>query len=461
VTAAPGPNVVFIVADDLGWGDLGGVNGGLSHTPNIDALIAEGTCLAQHHSASPVCAPARAALLTGRYPHRTGAIDTLESRGLDRIHLGEATLADALGAHGYVTGMVGKWHNGALDPRYHPTARGFDEFVGFSGGWSDYWDWRLDMGGAETRGDGRYLTDVLTDEAIGFVTRHRQEPFLLLLTYNAPHYPLQAPDADLEPFLDDDRLPQGVRLVYAMVRAMDRGIGRVLDTLDRLGLADDTIVVFTSDNGPQLLGIPEHDVMRTTCGLRGMKGLVYDGGIRLPAVVRWPARLASPRATDDPAHLTDWVPTLLEITGASWPGLPVDGVSLLPILDGRPAASGPVRCWQWNRYTPTIASNAAVRDGRWKLVIPPAWSTLFPLPADGEADHDIKEHPERWSTVDTAPLPVHEVTPEPVQLFDIEADPGEEHDVASQHPAVVTRLHAALERWFADVDGERQALTWP
>jgi arylsulfatase A-like enzyme len=460
LTAASGPNIIFIVADDLGWGDLGGVNGGLSQTPALDALVAEGTCLAQHHSASPVCAPARAALLTGRYPHRTGAIDTLESRGLDRIHLGEATLADALHGAGYVTGMVGKWHNGALDARYHPTARGFDEFVGFSGGWSDYRDWRLDVGGTERKADGRYLTDVFTDEAIAFVTRHRHEPFLLLLTYNAPHYPLQAPDADLEPFRGDDRLSDGVRLVYAMVRAMDRGIGRVVDALDDLGLADDTMVVFTSDNGPQLLGVPDHDVMRTTCGLRGMKGLVYDGGIRLPAVVRWPARLAPSRVSDDAAHLTDWVPTLLDITGAVWPGLPLDGVSLLPVLDGNPAEADPVRCWQWNRYTPTIASNAAVRDGRWKLVVPPAWSTLFPLAADSEADHDIKDHPERWTAVDSSPLPVHDVAAEPAQLFDIEADPGEEHDLAAAHPDLVARLHAELERWFADVDGERRALRW-
>jgi arylsulfatase A-like enzyme len=457
---ARGPNVVVIVADDLGWGDLGAVNGGLSQTPALDALLTEGTCLEQHHSASPVCAPARAALLTGRYPHRTGAIDTLESRGLDRIHLGEATIADAVRAAGYHTGMVGKWHNGALDRRYHPTSRGFDEFVGFSGGWSDYWSWRLDAGGSVREADGRYLTDVFTEEAIGFLTRHRLDPFLLFLTYNAPHYPLQAPEADIEAFLDADGLTDGVRLVYAMVRAMDRGIGRVLDALDDLGLADDTVVLFTSDNGPQLMGIPDHDVRRTTCGLRGMKGLVYDGGIRLPMVVRWPDGLRGGRSLDAPAHLTDWAPTILELTGATWPGLPLDGVSALATLEDRPADAPPVRCWQWNRYTPTIDSNAAVRDGRWKLVVPPAWSTLFPLPADLDADHDIKDHPERWAAIDASPLPTHDVVGEAPQLFDLEADPGEEHDLAAAHPDVVARLHAELERWFADVDGERRSLRW-
>ena len=132
----PRPNIVFILADDMGYGDFSCFNGGLSQTPTLDRLAEEGVCLTQHYSASPVCAPARAALLTGRYPHRTGAIDTLELRGLDRIHLDERTFADHLRVAGYATGLVGKWHNGALDQRYHPNQRGFDEFVGFSGGWS-------------------------------------------------------------------------------------------------------------------------------------------------------------------------------------------------------------------------------------------------------------------------------------------------------------------------------------
>src|SRR5688500_5275997 len=156
----------------MGYGDFGCFNDGRSQTPTLDALAESGVCLTQHYSASPVCAPARASLLTGRYPHRTGAVDTLEGRGLDRIALDETTVADLLRRAGYVTGLVGKWHNGAFDQRYHPNQRGFDEFAGFRGGWSDYWHWRLDRNGSISAGDGRHLTDVLTQEAIDFVSRH-------------------------------------------------------------------------------------------------------------------------------------------------------------------------------------------------------------------------------------------------------------------------------------------------
>jgi arylsulfatase A len=194
------PNIVLILADDLGYGDLGGYNGGLSQTPALDALATEGLCLSQHYSASPVCAPARASLLTGRYPHRTGAIDTLEMRGLDRLALRETTIADLVRRAGYATGLVGKWHNGALDARYHPNRRGFDEFAGFSGGWQPYFNWRLDRNGTETRTDGRYLTDVFTDEAVDFIRRHAREPFFLYLAYSAPHFPFEAPEEDVRPF---------------------------------------------------------------------------------------------------------------------------------------------------------------------------------------------------------------------------------------------------------------------
>src|SRR3954447_27058963 len=167
----------------MGYGDFSCFNDGISSTPVLDQLVADGTTLTHHYSSSPVCAPARASLLTGRYPHRTGAFDTLEGRGLDRIRLGERTIAEELAAHGYRTGLAGKWHNGALDQRYHPNQRGFHEFAGFAGGWSDYWNWRLDRNGSHTGSDGSYLTDVLTDEAVGFVHRHQGsgEPFFLYL----------------------------------------------------------------------------------------------------------------------------------------------------------------------------------------------------------------------------------------------------------------------------------------
>src|SRR5439155_13518883 len=187
-------NVVVIVADDMGYGDLSLFNDGRCSSPHLDALARDGVCLTQHYSGSPVCAPARASLLTGRYPHRTGAIDTLHGRGLDRIALSEVTIADLFRSAGYRTGLVGKWHNGALDARYHPNARGFDEFAGFSGGYSDYYAYHLDLNGTEVEGDGRYLTDVLTEHAVSFLRRHHRAPFFLVVAYNAPHFPMQAPE---------------------------------------------------------------------------------------------------------------------------------------------------------------------------------------------------------------------------------------------------------------------------
>ncbi len=161
------PNIILILADDMGYGDFGCFNYGASRTPTLDHLVNEGVCLTQHYSASPVCAPARASLMTGRYPHRTGVIDTLETRGLDRLALRELTVAELLKRSGYKTGLVGKWHNGAYDSRYHPNRRGFDEFAGFSGGWQPYFQWNLDRNGTISHADGRYLTDVFTEEAIG------------------------------------------------------------------------------------------------------------------------------------------------------------------------------------------------------------------------------------------------------------------------------------------------------
>ncbi len=170
------PNILFILADDLGYGDFGAFNGGLSETPILDGLLQESVCFTQHYAASCVCNPSRAALLTGRYPHRTGSIDTLEWRGLERLALRETTLANLLQRAGYVTGLVGKWHLGAFDPRYHPLARGFDEAICFRGGMHDYYRWRLEFDHTIVRADGRYLTDVWTEEAVRFIERHRTSP---------------------------------------------------------------------------------------------------------------------------------------------------------------------------------------------------------------------------------------------------------------------------------------------
>lgn len=455
------PNVIQIVADDLGFGDIGCLNGGLTETPGIDSLIREGTYLNQHYSASPVCAPARAALLTGRYPHRTGAVDTLDGRGLDRIALDEDTVADALQFAGYATGLVGKWHNGALDPRFHPGRRGFAEFVGFRGGWSDYWDWTIESGGRTLRADGRYLTDVWTAEAIDFVRRHREEPFYLHLAYNAPHTPLQAPPGTTEKHLLRGASPATAAL-YAMVEAMDRGIVEVLTELEALGLDENTVVMFTSDNGPQPMR-EEDFTVRFNCGYRGAKGQVYEGGIRVPAVIRWPSVIPAGRTLSDTVHFTDWYSTILSLAGAA----PIDrervrdGADLLPLLQGIEPQLPDRRFWQWNRYLPVPVCNAAMRDGNWKLVLPEIAELMVVREQDRELDRALRYTPERYSAISSEPLPspprisAERIVPE---LYDLAADPWEQEDLAASEPSRVRAMRAELEAWFDAVNRPHAAL---
>jgi arylsulfatase A len=454
------PNIVLILADDLGYGDLGGYNGGLSQTPALDALATEGLCLSQHYSASPVCAPARASLLTGRYPHRTGAIDTLEMRGLDRLALRETTIADLVRRAGYATGLVGKWHNGALDARYHPNRRGFDEFAGFSGGWQPYFNWRLDRNGTETRTDGRYLTDVFTDEAVDFIRRHAREPFFLYLAYNAPHFPFEAPEEDVRPFASTGRFTGAVATLYGMLRAMDRGVARVLETLAREGLAENTLVLFSSDNGPQFGGTGEACTDRFNCGYRGAKGLVYEGGIRLPMLLRWPAGFDGRRELDALVHLTDWLPTLLHVAGAEAPnGLILDGVDQLPLLQGERGRVPTTRFWQWNRYTPALECNAAMRDGDWKLVRPSIAECMQLARADFAMDVDAKLRPERYTDIERRPEPLREAfRVPPAELFNLAHDPFEREDRAAFEPQRAARTERSLEAWFEEVELERRAI---
>jgi len=451
------PNIIQIVADDMGYGDLGYLNCGASDTPTLNRLAAESVRLSQHYAGSPVCAPSRAALLTGRCAHRTGCVDTFEGRGLDRLHPSEQTLADLLRADGYATGLVGKWHNGALAARYHPNARGFDEFVGFRGGWQDYWQWQLDRNGAAMPADGRYLTDVLTSEAVGFVERHQAEPFYLQLAYNAPHFPFQAPESDVTYFDERGAFSHRVATLYAMIRVMDRGIGTLLERLDQLGLTGQTLVVFTSDNGPQFGGTGADSTVRFNCGLNGAKTSVYEGGIRVPGLVRWPDGLPANRDIHEVVAFTDWLPTLLAATrSTARPRAPLDGVDMLDVLRGVRPSGAPPRFWQWNRYTPVPQCNAAMRDGDWKLVYPKLAAAMEVESADGEMDRALKYRPGEFDDIRRGPMPAVEpgepVTP---ALFNLAADPLESVDLAARQPGRVRQMSAALDDWFVAVNRER------
>ncbi len=452
----PASNIVLIVADDMGYGDFGVFNEGLSETPHLDALASEGQLLTQHYAGSCVCAPSRAALLTGRYPHRTGSIDTREARGTDRLGLWETTLARRLTALGYATGLVGKWHLGELDRRYLPQNRGFDEVCAFRGGWQDYWDWWLDCGGGRFRkSDGSYLTDTLTDEACDFIRRHRDEPFFLQIAYNCPHTPLQAPESEVAVFRGREDLNEAVATLYGMIRRMDRGIGHVLETLDWLGLAEDTIVLFTSDNGPQF-GSELGPIERFNYGFAGHKGNVYEGGIRVPMIVRWPAGL-EPGRCDEMVHFCDWFPTLLSAVGAQVPQEPPpDGANVLPVLRGEPAEVPDRRFWQWNRYRPVGRCNAAMREGDWKLVHAPMPECFKTTPEDHTDDHELRDRPGYLGEVTDRTPPERDVSdPPPAQLFNIAEDPREEHDLADEESQRAARMQRQLAAWFEEVEAER------
>ena len=455
------PNILFILADDMGYGDFSIFNEGLSRTPTLDGLVGEGVCLTQQYTASPVCNPSRAALLTGRYPHRTGSIDTLEWRGLERLALRETTLADVLRASGYATGLIGKWHLGAFDRRYHPNARGFEEAVCFCGGMHDYYKWRLEYNDSVARADGRYLTDVFTEEAERFIERHRDEPFFLHVTYNAPHTPLQVPDEEARPFVETGKFNRGVSTIYGMIHRMDKGIARLLDALKRYGLESNTIVLFTSDNGPQFGGEGETCTTRFNCQFNGAKGTVYEGGVRVPMVIRWPGELDGGRQVGDMVHFCDWFPTLLAAVGVPVPyHVNLDGVDVLPVLRGEKGRVETRRFWQWNRYTPLPTCNAAMRDGEWKLV----------RPAIKEAMHvpDIQwlkvsmYEPEHFiaNGIIRDPDPPRDVpSPPPSELYNIVTDPLEQNNLAETQPDRVRKMQGELETWFEEVEAERAGIS--
>jgi len=396
------PNILFILADDMGYGDFSAFNDGLSQTPVLDDLIQAGTCLSQHYTASPVCNPSRACLLTGRYPHRTGSIDTLEWRGLERLALRETTLADVLKSAGYRTGLIGKWHLGAFDSRYHPARRGFDESVCFRGGMHDYTDWRLEFNERVVRSDGRYLTDVWSEEAVSFIKRQRRDdPFFLHLTYNAPHTPLQVPDEEKAPFAETGQFTDGVSTLYGMLKRMDRGIGQVLEALEQQGLSDNTIVVFSSDNGPQFGGEGENCLNRYNCDLHGAKCLVYEGGIRVPGIISWPDGMVGGRRLDTFMHFGDW--KLVR------PAIPetMQAPCVNPWLD-------------ISMYEP----ERLIRDG-------------------------LLKEPEPPRTIPAAPPP---------ELYNLAEDPCETRNLADTHPAMVQRLSRQLDDWFAAAEADRASI---
>ncbi|MDD9268558.1 sulfatase-like hydrolase/transferase [Paenibacillus sp. GCM10023248] len=434
------PNVIIFYCDDLGYGDLGCYGSDAMKTPHLDRLAGEGIRFTNWYSNSPVCSPSRASLLTGKYPARAGISHILGGkRGTKGLPLEQKTLAAALKTQGYRTAIFGKWHLGA-SAAYGPNAHGFDQFYGFRAGCIDYYShifyWEQSSGvnpvhdlwqnETEVWENGQYMTEVITRETVAFIDdASDQEPYFLYVAYNAPHYPMHAPKAYIDRFPD---LPPDRRIMAAMIAAVDDGVGEIVEALKRRGVFDDTIIFFSSDNGPStearnwLDGTEDLYYGGSAGRFRGHKASLFEGGIREPAILSYPAGLAACKgqSNDEVCAMMDIFPTMLELTGTNPGDYDLDGSSLCATLRG--AAPGPHRQLFWE-----YGDQLAVREGKWKLVL------------NGKLDFSR-----------TAADPVH--------LSDLEQDSGERVNLAEQFPDIARRLEEDVRRWYRSLNEEAQML---
>jgi arylsulfatase A-like enzyme len=378
--------VIVILADDLGYADLGVQGAPDVATPHIDALAREGVRFTSGYVSGPVCAPTRAALLTGRYQQRFGfEFNAPQARAEDYgLPPGEAILPERLKGKGYVTGMVGKWHLG-FRAEQAPCRRGFDEFFGFLSGMRSYFPReKADpvLRGEEPVAEAEYLTTAFGREAADFVGRHHGRPFFLYLAFNSVHAPLEATEEDLARF---PGIAERKRRTYAaMLASMDDAVGVLLAKVREKGIEERTLVFFLSDNGG-----PTRETSARNRPFRGRKGQVYEGGIRVPFLARWTGRLRAGRVYEDPVIAMDIAATALAAAGIDVPQA-FDGVDLMPHLDGR-TARPPHDALYW-RY----GDQGAVRAGDWKLVLHARGEELYHLGRDPAEERDLlRDEPER------------------------------------------------------------------
>jgi len=428
--ASARPNLVLILTDDMGYADLPAFGESEIGTPALDRLAREGTKLTSAYVSAPICVPSRMGLLTGRQQQRFGVYDNVYSRAGNALWVKERTLADELREAGYRTGLVGKWHlSGNRRPWNLPAPheRGFDEFVGIGGGMDDFHSGtellRFEDGRYVEFPAPEYLTDFFGGEAVKFIDRHHEEPFFLYLAFNAPHAPLQALKED-ERAIEADWISPERRTYAAMVRAIDRNVGRVLDALDERGLAEETLVVFLNDNGGGGNNAARHT--RNTARnvpLRGHKFDLTEGGIRTPMIGRWPGEVPAGGVFDGLSSSLDVVPTALAAAGVEVER-EIDGADLLPWLKGERDGDPHARLFwqqrQWGRPNQRDPERPhlhqwAIREGRWKAL-------RDDQPVRGEGARG-------W------------------ELYDVDRDPGELQDVASEYPEVVADLAAKFAEW--------------
>jgi arylsulfatase A-like enzyme len=417
VSAQTRPNVVLIVMDDVGYGDYGSYGAPDIRTPNVDRLAREGVRFTDFYAA-PTCTPTRAALITGRYQQRVRLEVPLPNApaGGQGLQPTGRSLPQLLKNNGYATGLVGKWHLG-YKPEYQPNAHGFDYFFGFLSGYIDYYQHTAGDGlhdlyenGTPVHVDG-YMTDLITDRAVRFVEQQAGRPFFLEVAFNAAHWPFQLPDRpSVAPgnarFVQPHETPTNTRADYAaIVERADQGVGRILAALDKLGLARDTLVIFSNDNGGEWLS--------RNAPLFHRKGTVWEGGVRVPMIMRWPARLAGGRTSPQVGIVQDLTATILAATGSPVPPeARLEGIDLLPLL--QPNAK-PMERTLFFRVA--ARQQRAVRQGDWKLVV------------DGGA----------------------------TMLFNLANDPGERNDLAKERLEIARRLRPLITEWEKDVDSEAKA----
>ena len=415
---APRPNIVFIMADDLGYGDIGPFGQKLIRTPNLDRLAAEGTCFSQYYAGGSVCSPTRSVLMTGQHTGHTRIRGNHGQTGLERVPLraSDVTVAEVMKSAGYATAIAGKWGLGEPGTEGIPNRQGFDRWFGYlNNDLAEFYYpekiWRneeeITLPGNVGGRRGQYSNDLMTEEALAFIDDHRARPFFLYLAYTIPHSLLEVPEDSLaeyrgkfpEPPPDatggKNNVPEPRATFAAMVTRLDREVGRVLGRLQGHGLEKNTVVFFCSDNGaPNRAGLA--DYFGSTAGFRGHKGSLFEGGIRTPMIVRWPGQVPAGQRSAYPWGGWDVLPTAAALAGAATP-TGIDGISVVPALRGEVKERSGYFYWEHHQKT----FSQAVREGRLKAVL---------------------ENPSA-----------------PIAVFDLEDDPGETRDLASTHPAFVAR----------------------
>lgn len=433
------PNFIVFLTDDQGYGDLSCMGATDFRTPNLDRLAGSGARFTDWYSNSPVCSPSRASLLTGRYPGNAGVRSILAGhRTASGLPTSVPTLATALRKLGFRTGLSGKWHLGAAEG-FRPGDHGFDDWFGFLAGCVDYYShifyWGMGGGksdpvhdlwenGREVFRNGAYLTEQIAERAVGFVREcsRAEQPFFLYVPFNAPHYPMHAPRKYVDRF---PHLPPDRRIMAAMISAVDDGVGAIMDEVERQGRTAETCVFFMSDNGPSretrnwLDGRRDPYYGGLPGSFKGHKFSLYEGGVRSPALMSWPARIPAGRVVREPGAAMDLFPTLLRAAGGNPGEYELDGRDVLPMVAEGAPSPHPELFWEMGQQT-------AVRRGRWKLVL------------NGQL--------------------VEGASPEDdVHLSDLEADPGERVNLRYREPELAAELTRAAEEWRAGIERRWEA----